>query len=182
MPKRRRKALIRVLHWAALALVAADAVLYLVLVRPLRRALAAEQQARDLTEAQLLEEGLRVERLKKFQAALPGANREMKIFLRDHVPPRRRGFSSAARLVRRLSQESGLELDAVSYKLDPAADGPIERLGIEVTVVGNFRGLLKFAHGLETGKDFILVRDFAFQPTEGNNLALRVGADLYLEP
>jgi Tfp pilus assembly protein PilO len=182
MPNTRRKALTRVLQWAALALVAADAVLYLMLVRPLRRSLGAEQQARDLTKAQLLEEALRVESLKKFQAAMPDANREMKIFLRDHVPPRRRCFSTAASLVRRLSQESGLELDAVSYKLDPATDGPLERLGIQVTVVGPFRGLLKFAHGLETGKDFILVRDFTFQPGEGNSLALRLGADLYLEP
>jgi len=182
MPDTRRKALIRVLQWVVLALIAADAVLYLVLVQPLRRSLVAELQARDQAKTQLLEQALRVESLKKFQAALPDASRGMKLFLRDHVPPRRRGYSSAATLVRRLTQESGLELDAISFKRDSATGGPLERLGFQVTVVGPFRGLLKFAHGLETGNDFILVRDFVFQPTEGNNLALRLGAELYLEP
>lgn len=182
MHRRRRKIIIRIIEWAALGLLFLDGALYLALLRPVRRLAAGEQQAQDAAERRVLEMRSRVERLKKFQAALPGAAVDVKSFLSDHIPGRRRGYSRADRLIRQLSEQSGLQTARVTYRLSSPAGDPLERLGIEVTVEGPFPGLLKFAHGLETGDDFILVRDFAFQPSEGGNLALRLGADLYLEP
>ncbi len=182
MRKSRRKVLIRIVEWVALASVLLDVVLYLAAVRPLQRLAAAERLERDATGDRILEGRSRVARLKKFQVALPDADADVKAFLRDHVPSRRRGFSRAARLVRKLAEQSGLQLGPVSYKLSASEGGPLERLGIDVTVEGSFPGLLKFVHGLETGDDFILVRELAFEPSEGSSLALRLGADLYLEP
>ena len=182
MRKSRRKVLSRIIEWVAASLALVDVVFYLAVLRPLRRVVAAEAQARDLARSHILEERSRVELWKKRLAAVPGADKEMQGFLRDHVPARRRGYSHAARLVRRLAQESSLQLSTVSYKPDSAAAEPLEPLGIDVTVEGSFPGLLKFAHALESGNDFIVVRGFAFQPGEGGNLALRLAADLYLEP
>ncbi len=182
MRRSRRKILIRIVVGAALVLLLLDAALYLAVVRPVRRLVATEQQARGLAEAGVLEGRRRVERLKKFQQALPGAHEQIRIFLEDHIPSRRRGYSRAARLVRQLTEESGIQLSSVTYKLNSAREEPLQHLGIEVTVEGPFMGLLKFAHGLETAKDFILVRDFIFQPGEGGSLAMRLGADVYLEP
>jgi Tfp pilus assembly protein PilO len=182
MTKSRRRILAGIIQWLALGLTVVDAVLYFALLRPLRAAVAVERNTREGTRAAIRDQSARVERLKKFQTALPDAGKQVKLFVREHVPTRRRGFSRAARLVRRLTQESGLQLANVSYRLDPSAGEPFERLGIDVTVEGPYRGLLKFAHGLETGSDFVVVRDFAFQPIEAGNLELRLNADMYLEP
>lgn len=182
MSKSRRKLLTQVVQWTALVLALLDAVLYLALVRPARHLVAAEAQERDQAKARVLDEIAQVDRLKKFQEALPAADDEFKAFVRDHVPSRRHGFSRAARIVRRLSEQSGLQLGPVSYRLSSATEDPLERLGIEVTVEGPYQSLLKFAHALETGSDFILVHDFTFEPGEGGGLALRLGADLYLVP
>lgn len=182
MRKSRRHTAIRVVQWVALSLAALDAALYLAVVRPLGRMRADEQQAKQAVEKRLEDQRARLERFRKFQAALPDAGQALKVFVRDHVPSRRRGFSRAARLVRRLSEASGLQLAGVSYRLNTTEGGPLERLGIEVTVEGPFSSLLKFAHAIETDNDFILVRDFTFQPGEGATLALRLGADMYLEP
>jgi Tfp pilus assembly protein PilO len=182
MRKNRRKILIRMIERVAVTVVLMDALLYFAAVRPLRRLVEVEQQTRDLAQIRLREERSRVERLKEFQAALPGTDGEIKLFVREHVPSRRRAFSRAAQLVRRLTEHSGLQLGSVSYRLSPHGSDPLERLGIEVTLEGPFPGLLSFAHALETGNDFILVHDFAFQPGENGNLALRLMADLYIEP
>jgi len=182
MRKSRRQAVIRVVQWVALSLAGLDVALYLAVVRPLGRVRSDEQQARDVVEQRLGEQRARLERFRRFQAALPDAGQALKAFVRDHVPSRRRGFSRAARLLVRLSEASGLQLAGRSYRLNTTEGGPLERLGMEVTVEGPFSSLLKFAHGVETANDFILVRDFAFQPGEGGTLVLRLGADLYLEP
>src|SRR5260370_4938544 len=182
MRRSRRQVLIRTVQWLSLAVVVVDLVIRLVLVAPLRQLAAGEREERDVAGGGFLEEGSRVEVLRKFQAALPDVNNEIKAFLRDHVPSRRRGFSRAARLVRRLSEQSGLQLDTVSYRMSSSRDEPLEFLRISVTVEGPFRGLFKFAHALGAGSAFGMCHDLAFQPAERNNLALRLGADLYLEP
>ncbi len=182
MRKHRRKALIRIIEWAALALVIVDVVFWLALLRPLRRLVAAEQREQSLAQRRLQEQRSRVEQLKTFQAALPSAGQQLRVFLRDHIPPRRRAYSRAARLVRRLSEESGLQLSGILYRPDSSGDTPLERLGMEVTVEGPYPGLVKFVHTLETASDFILVRDFTFHPSDKGSLTLRLGADLYLAP
>lgn len=182
MRKSHRKALIRVVEVAALALLLLDVALYFALVRPLANMVVTEQQRRNLSQRRVQEGRKRVARLEKFQVALPGADDQIKAFLHTYVPPRRRGFSRAARLVRQLTQLSGLQLSGVSYRLDSTRSDPLQRLGIEVRVEGPFPGLLNFAHALETASDFIVVRDFSFEPAEGSTITLRLGADLYLTP
>jgi hypothetical protein len=113
---------------------------------------------------------------------LPEAEKQLSAFLRNHVPSRRQGFSHAARLMRRLTEQAGLRLSGLGYKLESSENDPLQRLGMEVEVEGPFSSLLNFAHALETAGDFIVVRDFAFEPAEGQVVALRLGADLYLKP
>jgi Tfp pilus assembly protein PilO len=87
-----------------------------------------------------------------------------------------------ARLVRRLSEQSNLELSGVSYRLDAGREEPLERLGVELTVEGNFPDLMKFTHALETASDMIVLRDFTFGPGESGRVEMRLTADLYLSP
>ncbi len=182
MGKSRRKTLVRIVEGVAVGLVLLDVVLYFALVRPLRSMRTAEEVRYSATREHVQELRVRAARLEKFQTAVPETEDQLSAFIRSHIPPRRQGFSRAARLVRRLTEQAGVELSGVAYKLDSAADDPLERLGIEVEVEGPFPSLLNFSHALETASDFIVVREFAFEPAEGGGVALRLGADLYLTP
>jgi hypothetical protein len=181
MGRSRRKTVIRILERVAMGLVLLDVVFYFAVVRPLRSMRTAEQARYSATRARVRELTLRATRLEKFQAAVPETEDQLTAFMRSHIPSRRQGFSRAARLVRRLTEQTGVHLSGLAYKLDSAADDPLERLGIEVDVEGPFAGLLNFSHALETASDLIVVREFAFEPAEGQDLALRLGADLYLK-
>jgi hypothetical protein len=181
MGKSRRRTVTRILEGVAVGLVLLDVVLYFALVRPLRSMRTAEQVRYSATRERVRELTVRAVRLEKFQTAVPETEDQLGAFMRSHIPPRRQGFSRAARLVRRLTEQAGVQLSGVTYKLDSSADDPLERLGIEVEVEGPFPSLLNFSHALETTTDFIVVREFAFEPTEGQGVALRLGADLYLK-
>lgn len=130
----------------------------------------------------IIDEQARTERLKEFREAFPEAGKELESFKRDHTPPRRQGFSQAAKLVRRLTEQSGIQLASVRYKLDSSTSGPLERLSLEVVVNGPFPGLLKFAHALETAGDFIAIQSFSLAEGDNGQLGLRLAAESYLTP
>ena len=152
------------------------------MLRPVQNMLASEQQRFVEIRRRMREERQGVERLEKFQENLPGAGDKLQVFMRDHLPPRRHGFSRAARLLRKVSEEAGVQLGPVVYRLDSDHKQPLERLGFETDADGSFAGLMKFAHALETASDFIVIREFTFEPGDGNSIGLRLSADLYLTP
>jgi Tfp pilus assembly protein PilO len=180
MSRARRKTLIRIVEGAAVGLVLLDLVLYFAVVGPLRSMRASAEVEYAAVRDRVRDAKGRVVRLEKFKAAVPGAEAQLEDFLKAHVPRRRQGFSRAARLVRMLSEDSKVRLSGVSYKLDPADDDPLARLGLEVEVEGTFANLMNFVHALETNDEFASLRDFSFEPGEDRTIALRVGADLYL--
>jgi hypothetical protein len=180
--KSRRQIVIQVVEACAATLLLLNVVLYLVMLRPYQNRLAAEQQRFSAARARQHDAQIRVERLEKFQAALPGAGDKVAMFQHDHIAPRRRGFSRAAHLVRHVTEESGARLASVSYKLGSDRGSPLQRLSLEISVDGAFDSLVRFAHGLETADDFVLIRGFAFEPSEGAGLGLQFSVDMYLVP
>ncbi len=122
------------------------------------------------------------EAFERFKNAAPETAQELGTFMDKHIPPRRESYYRAARLMRGLADRSGLQLTGISYKLDPWRGEPLRRLAIEVRVEGPFDGLLKFAHDLETAKDFVVLEDCNVQDREGEGLAMRLTAGMYLEP
>jgi Tfp pilus assembly protein PilO len=182
MRRDRRKVLIRFFERAALGVVILDAVAYFAAVRPLHSRLAATESSYHRVLEQVQQRQERVERLEKFQKNLPTAHEQLKTFLNDHVPSRRHAFSDAARLIRVLTTQSGVQLDNVSYKLTSEKDEPLERLRLSVTVEGPFTNLLKFAHTLESAQQLILLRNFTFATGQGSTVSLQVGAELFLTP
>lgn len=179
----RRKFLLKILERVAVGLVLLDLVLFFAVLQPLQKMSTSEWRLMTATRQRVQQLENRVAKLERYQKELPGALKQIQAFQHDHVPPRRRGFSRAARLVRRLSEESGIQLAGVAYKLNPRKDDPLSRLGIEVNVAGPYANLLKFSHALETASDLILLREFTFNPVqEGGGLELRLTADLYLMP
>jgi hypothetical protein len=85
-------------------------------------------------------------------------------------------------MVRRLSEDSKVQLTAVSYKLSAPGDDPLARLGLAVEVEGTFPNLLNFTHALETSGEFLTLHDFSFDLGEARAIAMHVGAELYLKP
>ena len=182
MRREQRKKLIRLFETAALAVVVLDVLVYFLAVRPLSGKAAQAENSYHQASLRLKLQKTNVARLQKFQAALPAANEKLADFLDHHVPTRDRVYSDAMHLVQVLSRKSGVQLDNVSYKLSSEKDQPLDQLGLDVTVKGQFANLLRFAHFLETADDLILVRNFSFSSGEGGKVNLRVGGILYLTP
>ena len=182
MAKSHRKVLVRIIVRAALVLVALDVVAFLAVSRPLARLETTVWNRLTEVRRRALETQTRVSHLESFRAKLPTAREQLAAFEHDHVPPRRQGFSRVARLVRRLSEQSSLDLYGISYRLDGSGKEPLERLGVELNVEGNFADLLKFTHAMETASDMIVLRDFTFSPGEFGQIGMRLTADMYLSP
>lgn len=177
-----RKKLARFVEGVALSLAGLDLIVYLAVARPLASAVATKQQEFSASRRSIRASEVRLAKLSQSIAELPSTDEQVKQFLSDHVPPRRRGFSRAAGLVRQITQDSGVQLTGVSYRLETEHKEPLQRLSVQVNVRGPFQSLLHFTHALETAKDFVLVRGLTLQPGEGGTLALRLVADLYVTP
>jgi hypothetical protein len=177
-----RKTVTPVFEIAALALVLLDIGLGFSAAWFGRR-LDAEKELLASTVRQVAEEKSRVSRLEKFQAVLPGAATQVKQFTSDHIPPRQEVYLKAAHLVRLLADKSDVHLTGVGPKLEPTHDDVFfQRLGLEVTADGAFENLVRFGYGLETGSDFMVLRNFTFTSGEHGKLSLHVLADLYMTP
>ena len=182
MARSHHQTVIRVFQTAGASLVLLDVLLYFGMFRSTQALVSSEQQQFEGLRRRIYDAEVRIERLKKFREALPEAGLKLAALERDHTPPRRQGFSQAAKLVRRVTEQSGTQLTSVAYKLDTNVSGPLQRLGLLIKVEGRFPALLKFAHTLETASDFIVIRSFIITPGEGGELGLRLTADLYLTP
>ena len=152
------------------------------MLRSTQALVSSEQQQFAALRRRIHDGEVRIERLKKFREALPEAGKRLAALKRDHTPPRRQGFSQAAKLVRRVTGQSGTQLTSVAYKLDNNASGPLQRLGLVIIVSGPFPALMKFAQALETASDFIVIRSFSIAASDTGALQLRLAADLYLTP
>ncbi len=172
----------RTLEATGLGLVVLNAALYFAAYRPLEKRIASGQlRYSELRQAVHVQQ-VRVARLEKYRAELPQAGEQLMDFTSQHTPSRKRGFSTAAHLLRQLADASGVQPPGIVYRLGASNHDPLERLGLDISVGGPYPGLLKFAHSLETADNLILVREFSFAPGENGALGLHIVADLYLTP
>lgn len=182
MNQHRRKLLTRIAEAVAVGLVVLNLALYFALVRPLRNMRLAAENESSATRSRVQEAKGRVARLEQYRVDVPKSETELKEFLSQHVPERRQGFSHAARMVRKMSEDSKVRLTGVAYKLSGPVKDPLARMGLEFDVEGAFPDVLRFTHALETSGDFLTVHAFSFSPGESRTIAMHVGAELYLKP
>jgi Tfp pilus assembly protein PilO len=182
MGKLRRKTIHRILEAAALGLAALDLVIYLGISHPLAIAVRDQQDTFSAARVQVKQTQTRIAQFQKELAAIPQTRKGLDQFLQDHVPPRRKAYSRAAGLVHKFTEDAGIELTHVAYRPEGKPTEPLEQLGISVTVQGPFEGLQRFMHALETAPDLLIVRGVIFQPGETGGLALRLLADVYVNP
>lgn len=165
-----------------MGLVALDLLVLFAIYRPLGNKAAGDERRHAELRQSIRDLQGRVERLKKYQAALPDTGKGLDDFMSHRIPARREAYSVAAHLVHKVGDAAGVKILAVAYHLDPEHKDPLERLALDMNVQGSYAGLLKFSHALETDNEFLLVRQFFITPGDRGGLSLRLGADLYLTP
>jgi Tfp pilus assembly protein PilO len=181
--KSRRQIANRFFEVTGIGLVALNLVLFFAVYRPLGQKVDEEDHHRTELRQTVRNQQIRVDLLKKFEAALPQAGKGLEDFESKRAPMRREGFSTAAHLIHKVADASGVKVSTLAYRLDKEQKDPLERLQLEINVQGPYAGLLKFSHALETANEFMLVREFNLTPGgENGALGLRLGADLYLTP
>jgi hypothetical protein len=178
----RRQILVRTFEVLGSVLLLADVVIYFAAWRPMQTMAIAQHEQFNAARRRIFDDQEHIERLEKFKSLLPGAGQGLETVIRDHMPARRQAFSQAAKLVRRVTGQSGTELSSVAYKLDLKSTGPVERMGLAIGVLGPFPGLMKVAHALETASDFLVIRGFTIEPGENNMLNMRLDVDMYMTP
>jgi Tfp pilus assembly protein PilO len=180
--KSKRQIIRRIVEGLAVGLVALNILTLYVVYRPLGDRVNAE--ARHYTELRQSVRNMesRVDRLGKFQEALPQSEKELQEFATNRVPSRRQAYSVAAHLVHRVADAAGVKLMSTVYRLDSDQHDPLERLSLGINAAGSYSGLVKFSHALETANDFLLVREFSLVPGDNGALSLRLDADLFITP
>jgi Tfp pilus assembly protein PilO len=181
--KSRRQIANRIIEATGAALVALDLVVFFAIYRPLGNKLAAETHRQAELRQAIRNQQVRVDALKKFEAAASPAGKGLEDFMANRTPSRREAFSSAAHLIHKLADASGVKISNLGYRLDTEHHDPLERLMVDIAVEGPYPSLIKFSHALETANDFILIREFDFAPgNEPGAVGLRLGAELFLIP
>ncbi len=183
MRRSRRQIVNRIIEIFGAGLVILALAAFFGVYRPL--ALRLDTQAHHRAELRQSVRNLqvRVDVLKKYEAALPDVGKTLDDFTSRRIPPRREGYSTADHLLHKIADASGVKLATLGFKLETQHKDPFEHLELEINAQGPYPGLVKFAHTLETADEFMLVRDFQFTPGDNNGpLNLKLGADLYLTP
>ncbi len=162
---------------------ALDLVAFFGVYRPLAIRLDTQAHHRAELRQTIRNLQVRVEVLKKYEAAQPDVAKALEDFASDRIPPRREGYSTADHFLHKVADAAGVKLGNIEFKLEPQHKDPLERLELEIAADGPYPGLIKFAHSLETADDFMLVREFQFTPGENfGPISLKLKADLYLTP
>ena len=182
MRRSRHQTVTRAFQIAGVSLVLLDVLLYFFVYRYTQEQLSSEQHQFASLRQRILEGETRIERLTKYREALPETGKQLASLERDHTPPRRQAYSMASELVRRIAEQSEAQLVKVAFKRDEKVSGPLQRLGIAIDVEGPFPALLKFAHGLETASDLLVLGSFTLAEGQNSLLELRLAVDLYLTP
>jgi Tfp pilus assembly protein PilO len=162
--------------------VALDLLVFFAVYRPLGDKLEAETRRHAELRQTVRNQQVRVDLLKKFEAALPQVGKGLQDFVTKRTPSRREAYSTAGHLIYKVADDAGVKVTTVVYRLDLEHHDPLERLALDISAQGPYVGLLKFSHALETANDFILVRDSSFTPGDNGAITLRLGAELYLTP
>jgi hypothetical protein len=178
----RHQTVTRVFQIAGVSLLLLDVLLYYVAYLPIQSRLSSELQQFASLRQHILEGETRIERLRKYKEGLPETGKMLASLEEDHTLHRRQAYSQAFKLLRLVAEQSGAQLGKVDFKRNDKASGPLLPLGALINVEGSFPALLKFAHGLETASDLLVIRSFSMAEGEDTPLQLRLAVDLYFTP
>ena len=178
----RRQIVHRIIEVIGAGLVVLDLLVFFGVFRPLGNKLSEEARRHTELRQTIRTQQVRLDLLKKYEAALPQVGKGLEDFTTNRAPSRREAYSTAAHLIDKVADAAGVKVTTRAYRLYTEHKDPLEQLAIDMSVQGSYASLLKFSHALETANEFILIRDFSITPGESGAISLRLGADLYLTP
>jgi Tfp pilus assembly protein PilO len=183
LKKSRRQIINRIFEATALGLVLAVLIVFFAVYKPLVNKMAAAEQQQESLRQTVRNQQVRAEVLKRYEILLPQVGKGLSDFSTNRTPERREAYSTAAHLITKLADASGVRVATRGYHFDKNQRDPLWKLQLDLNVEGPYAGLMKFSHALETANNFLLVREFNFTPGGDNQpLNLRLGADFYVTP
>ena len=121
MRKSRRQIVNRIVEAAGVALVVLDLAVFFVVYRPLGDKLEGNVRRHEELRQTVRNQQVRVELLEKFETALPQAGKGLEDFTSNRTPSRREAFSTAAHLIHKVADASGVKVSTMAYRLGSGA-------------------------------------------------------------
>ena len=158
----------RALIWPLALVLLANALVYILVLRPLSQKVALGQEAADaatlaLTTARREHANARATVTGKTQA-----DTELAKFYEEVLPP---DLSGARRItylpLEHLAQETDLRLVRQAFIPEAPVDG-LAKLSTTATLTGEYRDIRRFLHRLETRPEFIVLEHVDLSQNEGN--------------
>jgi len=159
-----------------------DVLLYFAVYRQIQSQLSSELEQFAALRQRIFDGEARIERLTKYKASLPEAGKKLAALIEDHTLHRRTAYSQAFKLLRQVAEQSAAQLGKVEFRRNDKAAGPVLPLGAAINAEGSFPQLLKFAYGLETASDLLVIRSFSMTEGVDTPQQLRLLVDIYFTP
>jgi hypothetical protein len=180
--RNRHQIVTRVFQILGVSLVLLDILLYFFVYRQTQLQLSSELEQFESLRQRIFDGEARIELLTKYREGFPETGKRLAAVIEDHTLHRRQAYSQAFKLLRQVAEKSGAQLGKVDFKRNDKATGPVLPLGAAINVEGTFPALLKFAHGLETANDLLVIRSFSMTEGEDTPQQMRLAVDIYFTP
>jgi len=180
--RNRHQTVTRVFQIFGISLVLLDVLLYFFVYRQTQSLLSSELEQFESLRLRIFDGEARIGRLTKYKDGLPETGKNLAAVIGDHTLHRRQAYSQAFKLLRQVAEKSGAQLGKVEFKRNDRAAGPVLPLGAAINVEGSFPALLKFAHGLETANDLLVIRSFNMVEGEDTPQQMHLVVDMYFTP
>lgn len=147
------------IFWLVVALLlAADGVIYLVLLRPQRSPARTEIDAVADLEHRVAQAVQEVQRLRRITQELPATRKQLDDFLAQRFLSQDTGFSVVVDELESAAADSGVRPGRASFRSYPIREYPeVVRMEITTTVEGGYVSLLRFLEHLERSANFYLL-------------------------
>lgn len=170
-------------RWLIAGLLILDAALYLGAVGPMRTRVQTVHREFNRLRHQVLDQKVRVNGLTAAEGKLSKTRSDADDFYRRYLYPRRGAYSRMSGALRTFAEETGVELDQITYSLGEPEGNSFRHLSVRTTVVGDWNAELRFLRRLERAGDLILVHRATLAPSNYPGLlSMQLNLGAYLRP
>lgn len=165
-----RKAIVR---WSLAVILAADLIFAGVSWRLNR---SPHVPASELRRLEMIEKSYRADnaRLERFQAELPGDEKQWDEFFAANFRPAGAGYSAISEDLGKLSSSAGLRSDTIVFRQhNPDSRGLME-VEVSTAVEGDYESLISFLNKLEHSNNFYVLDGLALASSSAGKLRLNL--------
>lgn len=157
----------RALIWPLVLVLAANVVVYALVVYPLSQKVAAGEQDANAAMAALATARRDHQNARATVTGKGQADAELTKFYQDVLPP---DLSGARRItylpIEQLAKTSGLRLETQSQQAARVRESTLHKLTQTAVLTGDYRDIRQFIHKLETAPEFIVLENVSLAQNE----------------